>query len=65
MKLVNALILVFSSLLLCPNGLASVSGLDFVESASGKKSTKTRELVQWTHSRLVFNKTLERVAVGQ
>jgi len=40
-------------------------GLQFVETAGGKKSKNTRELVQWTHSRLVFNKVLERIAVGQ
>lgn len=40
-------------------------GLKYVETASGAKSARTRELVQWTHTRLVFNKELRRVAVGQ
>lgn len=40
-------------------------GLKFVETADGRQSTHSRELVQWTHSRLVFHKTLKRVAVGQ
>lgn len=40
-------------------------GLQFVETADGRQSSRTRELVQWTHTRLVFNKTLKRVAVGQ
>tara|TARA_R110002167_G_scaffold1445_1_gene7059 strand:- start:20290 stop:22269 length:1980 start_codon:yes stop_codon:yes gene_type:complete len=41
------------------------SGLRFVETADGIQSDEIRELVQWTHTRLVFNKSLERVAVGQ
>ncbi|WP_372780121.1 pilus assembly protein N-terminal domain-containing protein [Litorivivens sp.] len=40
-------------------------GLRLVETADGKQSAKTRELVQWTHTRLVFRKSLTRVAVGQ
>jgi Flp pilus assembly secretin CpaC len=44
---------------------AFAGGLDFVETADSKKSKNTRELVQWTHTRLVFNKALERIAVGQ
>ncbi|WP_372797959.1 pilus assembly protein N-terminal domain-containing protein [Litorivivens sp.] len=43
----------------------SAKGLQFVETADGTKSHRTRELVQWTHTRLVFNKALKRVAVGQ
>lgn len=43
----------------------NAGGLKFVETADSKKSKETRELVQWTHTRLVFNKELERVAVGQ
>lgn len=43
----------------------SDSGLRFVETADGLRSDQNRELVQWTHTRLVFNKTLDRVAVGQ
>lgn len=44
---------------------ATAGGLDFVETADSKKSKNIRELVQWTHTRLVFNKELERIAVGQ
>lgn len=44
---------------------ADNKGLKFIETADGKQSRHTRELVQWTHSRLVFNKPIERVAVGQ
>jgi Flp pilus assembly secretin CpaC len=58
------LIYVFGLLtLLSTESLAD--GLSFVETADSKKSQDTRELVQWTHSRLVFNKELERIAVGQ
>lgn len=48
-----------------PLQAGSPKGLQFVETADGKQSSRTRELVQWTHTRLVFNKTLKRVAVGQ
>ena len=41
------------------------TGLEFVETADGKRSIHTRNLIQWTHSRLVFNKDIERIAVGQ
>ena len=44
---------------------AKVRGLEFIETADGRQSRNSRELVQWTHSRLVFSKTLKRVAVGQ
>lgn len=40
-------------------------GLKYVETADGKRGSGTRDLIQWTHTRLVFNKELERVAVGQ
>lgn len=36
-----------------------------IETADGSKNRDTRELVQWTHTRLIFNKSLKRVAVGQ
>ena len=44
---------------------AKSQGLAFIETANGEQSAQIREMVQWTHSRLVFNKPLERVAVGQ
>lgn len=48
-----------------PTLAAPERGLKYVETADGRQSSHSRELVQWTHSRLVFNKTLKRVAVGQ
>lgn len=44
---------------------AASNGLDFIETADGRQSSMIREMVQWTHSRLVFKKTLSRVAIGQ
>lgn len=40
-------------------------GLIYVETANGSRSVHTRQLVQWTHARMVFNSDLTRVAVGQ
>ncbi|MFY8326259.1 pilus assembly protein N-terminal domain-containing protein [Pseudoalteromonas sp. ZZD1] len=48
-----------------PNLDAKSQGLAFIETANGEQSTEIREMVQWTHSRLVFNKLIERVAVGE
>nr|WP_067290499.1 pilus assembly protein N-terminal domain-containing protein [Marinobacterium profundum] len=45
--------------------LYAEQGLQSVETAYGQQSASTRELVQWTHARLIFSKELERVAVGQ
>lgn len=39
--------------------------LMFVEDASGRKSSSFGDLIQWTHSRLIFDKELKRVAIGQ
>lgn len=55
----------FALLLALALPLAEASGLRFVETADGQRQTKARNLIQWTHSRLVFDKALERVAVGQ
>jgi pilus assembly protein CpaC len=41
------------------------AGLTFVEDASGRRSASFRDLIQWTHSRLLFDKELKRVAIGQ
>ncbi|UTW08471.1 pilus assembly protein N-terminal domain-containing protein [Pseudomonas benzenivorans] len=41
------------------------AGLTFVEDASGRRSAAFRDLIQWTHSRLLFDKELKRVAIGQ
>lgn len=43
----------------------ATDGLLYVETADGKQSADTRDLVQWTHARMVFDKDLARVAVGQ
>ncbi len=51
-------------LLLCLPGLVGAKGLQYVETADGVKHSNTRDLIQWTHTRLVFKKELERVAVG-
>ena len=57
-------ILLFACLNIFSTNL-NAAGLRYVETADGKQSSKVRELVQWTHSRLVFDKDLKRVAVGQ
>lgn len=62
--------MVMLSLLLISTPLIAQSdrqgtGLRFVETADGSRSNEIRELVQWTHTRLVFSKQLDRVAVGQ
>ncbi len=45
--------------------ITHAAGLNYVETADGKRRAATRSLIQWTHTRLVFNKSLERVAIGQ
>ncbi|GGP37446.1 pilus assembly protein N-terminal domain-containing protein [Shewanella saliphila] len=52
-------------LLLSGTVSAATNGLDFIETADGRQSDKIREMVQWTHSRLVFKKSISRVAIGQ
>lgn len=61
MKLLNALVV--TGLLAAP-GMASAN-LKYIEDSSGKHTSERRELVQWTHSRLVFDRDIKRVAVGQ
>lgn len=61
MKLLNALVV--TGLLAAP-GMA-VANLKYIEDSSGKHTYEHRELVQWTHSRLVFDRDIKRVAVGQ
>lgn len=41
------------------------AGLVFVKDSAGMESKSKRDLIQWTHSRLIFDKELKRVAVGQ
>lgn len=67
MKVILGLLLLMSWSLSPTLGAAqnTIKGLKFIETADGHQSKSTREVVQWTHSRMVFNKPLERVAVGQ
>ncbi|MDC0662277.1 pilus assembly protein N-terminal domain-containing protein [Marinobacter sp. SS21] len=60
--------LIGSYLLVATFGVGTASAgasLKYVEDANGRHSANHRELIQWTHSRLVFDRDLERVAVGQ
>jgi len=57
-------LILLSAFALSFNANAS-DGLVYVETADGTRSTGTRQLVQWTHARMVFNKDLARVAIGQ
>ncbi|MBP54412.1 pilus assembly protein N-terminal domain-containing protein [Marinobacter sp.] len=55
-------------LLLLALALVSVSAqgrLVYLEDATGRHASENRSLIQWTHSRLVFDREIERVAVGQ
>lgn len=61
MKLLNALVV--TGLLAAPD--MAVANLKYIEDSSGKHTSERRELVQWTHSRLVFDRDIKRVAVGQ
>ncbi|WP_320837875.1 sigma 54-interacting transcriptional regulator [Zhongshania sp.] len=61
----NAVVIALLLAVAAPVSALPENGLKFVETADGRQSARTRELVQWTHSRLVFEKTLKRVAVGQ
>ncbi|MBA6352518.1 MULTISPECIES: pilus assembly protein N-terminal domain-containing protein [unclassified Colwellia] len=65
MKFFKLVLINYIWLLALFSTVCAADGLKFVETADSKKSKETRELVQWTHSRLVFNKPLERIAVGQ
>lgn len=57
-------LLMVTGWLISAGGLAEAN-LDYIEDLNGKQTEKQSELVQWTHSRLVFNKDIKRVAVGQ
>ncbi|MBY6194592.1 pilus assembly protein N-terminal domain-containing protein [Marinobacter hydrocarbonoclasticus] len=61
MKLIPALI--FCGLMSCP--LLALGALKYIEDSNGKHKSEKRELVQWTHSRLVFDRDIKRIAVGQ
>ncbi len=61
----SGILLICTALVWINDAAAAERGLKYVETASGHKSLHTRELIQWTHTRMVFNKELSRVAVGQ
>ncbi len=61
----NALALTLLSLAALSFNAYAADGLMYVETADGTRSQATRHLVQWTHARMVFDKDLTRVAVGQ
>lgn len=61
MNLLNALVV--AGMLSAP--VMAIANLQYIEDASGKHTSERRELVQWTHSRLVFDRDIKRVAVGQ
>ncbi len=39
-------------------------GLAYVETAGGLRSADIRDLIRWTHTRLVFDREIDRLAVG-
>lgn len=43
---------------------AQSSHLNYIEGADGERQQKVSNLVKWTHTRFVFNRDIERVAVG-
>lgn len=65
MAKIRSLITGFLVGLLGVTSVANADGLLYVETASGARLDSTREIVRWTHARLVFDKDLERIAVGQ
>ena len=65
MTIIKLVLVFFIGVLFLQPTVAVAGGLMFVETADSRKSKNIRKLVQWTHSRLVFNKVLERIAVGQ
>ncbi|WP_025565805.1 pilus assembly protein N-terminal domain-containing protein [Psychromonas sp. SP041] len=65
MSMIKLVLVCFIGVLFLQPTVAVAGGLMFVETADSRKSKNIRKLVQWTHSRLVFNKVLERIAVGQ
>ncbi|MBJ6138922.1 pilus assembly protein N-terminal domain-containing protein [Marinobacter litoralis] len=62
MKILNVLVAA-GCLLFCP--AAALANLEYLETSTGKHTSEQRELVQWTHSRLVFDRDIKRIAVGQ
>tara|TARA_R110002111_G_scaffold124505_2_gene188587 strand:- start:4800 stop:6791 length:1992 start_codon:yes stop_codon:yes gene_type:complete len=45
--------------------LPAQGGLAYIEDANGRHTSGIQSLIQWTHSRLAFDREIERVAVGQ
>ncbi|WP_416397238.1 pilus assembly protein N-terminal domain-containing protein [Allohahella sp. A8] len=43
----------------------TLANLKYIEDSHGRHTSEYRALVQWTHSRLVFDRDVKRVAVGQ
>jgi Flp pilus assembly secretin CpaC len=64
-RLKNHLLIALFGLLALSAPAWAADGLLYVETADGNRSVHTRELVQWTHARMVFKQDLTRVAVGQ
>jgi Flp pilus assembly secretin CpaC len=64
-RLKNHLLIALFGLLALSAPAWAADGLLYVETADGNRSVHTRELVQWTHARMVFRQDLTRVAVGQ
>lgn len=65
MSSLRALAAFFSVAWIVSPGIAQATSLQYVETAGGLRLDNTREIVRWTHARLVFEKDLERIAVGQ
>lgn len=55
--------LIMAGLLCAP--VIALANLKYLEDATGKHISERRELVKWTHSRLVFDRDIKRIAVGQ
>ena len=44
---------------------APVSGVSYIETAGGTRLRKYSELIRWTHARIVFERDVQRIAVGR
>lgn len=60
--MIRILFLCLSCFVLVAN--AKTSNLSYIESANGERKKKVSNLVKWTHTRFVFDRDIERVAVG-
>jgi len=59
---ISRLLLVLAAI--CLSGIVNAQLL-YIETANGARSSTVGGLVQWTHSRMVFQRDLTRVAVGK